>query len=938
MSEAKASSADGREAARRAEPWHAVPGDQALELLASSSDGLDEEEAARRLERHGPNALPAGGGNDALRILLRQIKDPLIYVLLASTVLAVLTGKVLDGLVIGGVVVLNAIIGFVQEYRASQAIKALSAMAPIEAIVTRGGQKRKLPARDLVPGDVVRLESGDKVPADMRLLEARGLRVEEAALTGESVPVEKSTDPVDEDALIGDRRSVLYSGTLVTQGRTTAAVVATGAATELGRISAMLGEASALETPLTRQLGVIARWIAFAIVIISVILLGVGLLRGYTIGDAVLAAVTLAVAAIPEGLPAIVTISLAIGVRRMARRRAIVRKLPAVETLGSTTVICTDKTGTLTGNEMTVQALWSPEGSWRLSGTGYAPDGELRQEDDSPARAVPPSVAELVRAGVLCNDATLQKKDDHWQMTGDPTEGALVVAGQKVGQPADDLRVRHRRIDTIPFESERQFMATLHEAEDGGRVIYLKGAPEVVLERCRSDGERQVDPERVRQEIDRIAGEGMRVLALAARRPDTDLDHLDEQDVESGFVFLGLEGMIDPPRAEAIEAVRACREAGIVIKMITGDHGMTARAIGEKLGLAGPDDAAVTGRELDGAEPDEIRGRATAHNVFARVAPEHKLQLVKALQAEGHVVAMTGDGVNDAPALKQADIGVAMGITGTEVAKEAADMVLTDDNFASIGAAVEEGRRVYDNLIKALAFVLPTNLGLALILMIAVAAFPIVGGEPVLPMQPVQILWINLVAAVALALPLSFEAMEPDLMRRPPRPPDAPVMSPFVVQRTIGVAILMAGGAVAVFLAEQPGEGSRGLAYATAQTQAVTTVIFFQIFYLLNCRSFQESILRMGVASNPWIFVGIGVVLVLQVGFVYLPVMHTVFGSAPLDLRGWIEAALVGLLIIPVIGVEKWWRRARDGEAAARRGGGSDRPAEAGADGRSAPS
>ncbi|HEX6141782.1 MAG TPA: HAD-IC family P-type ATPase, partial [Geminicoccaceae bacterium] len=431
----------------------------------------------------------------------------------------------------------------------------------------------------------------------------------------------------------------------------------------------------------------------------------------------------------------------------------------------------------------------------------------------------------------------------------------------------------------------------------------------------------------------------MRVLGLAARRADAGLDHLDERDVESGFVFLGLQGMIDPPRPEAIEAVHACREAGIVVKMITGDHGATARAIGEKLGLAGPDDAAVTGAELAGADPDEMRRRATGHNVFARVAPEHKLQLVRALQAEGHVVAMTGDGVNDAPALKQADIGVAMGITGTEVSKEAADMVLTDDNFASIEAAVEEGRRVYDNLIKALAFVLPTNLGLALILMVAVAAFPIVGGEPILPMQPVQILWINLVAAVALALPLSFEAMEPDIMRRPPRRPDAPVMSPFVVQRTIGVAVLMAAGALAVFLAEQPaGEGGRGAGYALAQTQAVTTVIFFQIFYLLNCRSFQESFLRIGVTSNPWIFVGIGAILVLQAGFVYLPFMNAVFGSAPLDLRGWLEATLVGALIMPVIGLEKWWRRRSGGGEEARGARPTDRPAETPAGGRGTPS
>jgi magnesium-transporting ATPase (P-type) len=899
--------------------WHAMPVESVLDRLRVSNAGLTDEDAARRLERHGPNALPSSGGNEALRILLRQIQDPLIYVLLASTALAILAGKLLDGLVIGGVVALNAIIGFVQEYRASRAIKALSAMAPSDAVVLRGGRRRTLRASGLVPGDIVFLQSGNKVPADMRVMEERSLKIEEAALTGESAPVEKTAAPVPAEAGIGDRRSMVYGGTLVTYGTAKAAVVATGEGTEIGRISEMLGQASELETPLTRHLGVIARWIALATMIVAAILFGVGLARGYPLGDAVLAAVTLAVAAIPEGLPPIVTISLAIGVRRMARRRAIVRKLPAVETLGSTTVICTDKTGTLTRNEMTVQALWTPEGNYRLSGIGYAPEGELRSEDGAPVREVPRSVERLVRAGALCNDAVVDRKNGGWEATGDPTESALVVAAHKLGFPAKSLRERHPRLDAIAFESERQFMATLHE-EEGGTVIYLKGAPEVVLGRC-SNGASvpALDPDAVTRAVERIAGDGMRVLAFAARRVEGGVDRLDEADVEGGFAFLGLQGMIDPPRPEAIEAVRACREAGIAVKMITGDHAATARAIGEALGLAGEDDVAVTGNDLAEQEEEKIRDLARQHNVFARVAPEHKLDLVRALQAEGHVVAMTGDGVNDAPALKQADVGIAMGITGTEVSQEAADMVLTDDNFASIEAAVEEGRRVYDNLIKALAFVLPTNLGLALILVVAVAVFPIVGGAPILPMQPGQILWINLVAAVALALPLAFEAMEPDLMRRPPRPPDAPVLGPFVVRRTIVVALLMAAGALGVFLAQHPeatGGESAGAGYAAAQTQAVTTVVFFQIFYLLNCRSFQESFLRMGLYSNPWIFIGIGAILVLQAGFVYLPFANAVFGSASLGLRAWIEAALIGVLIMPVIGAEKWWRRHTDGRAA----------------------
>jgi magnesium-transporting ATPase (P-type) len=909
-------------AAATAAVWHAVPARQALDRLQSSDDGLTDEEAARRLERYGVNALPQGGGDEALKILLRQIRDPLIYVLLASTGLAILTGKVVDGLVIGGVVVLNAIIGFIQEYRASKAIEALTTMVPSEVVAVRAGRKRSLPATDLVPGDIVLLQSGDKVPADLRLIEERGLMVEEAALTGESVPVEKAAEPVPEQAVISDRRSMAYSGTVVTHGTATAVVVATGAETELGRISRMLGETSKLKTPLTRQLGVIARWIAVAIVLVSIVLLGVGLLRGYALADAVLAAVALAVAAIPEGLPAIVTIALAIGVRRMARRRAIIRKLPAVETLGSTTVICTDKTGTLTRNEMTVQALWTPEGRYCLTGIGYAPEGELRTEDGTSVSSLPRAVEELVRAGALGNDAVLHEDEEAgWRLTGGPTEGALVVAAHKLGFAADDLRRRYARLDAIPFESERQFMATLHEEPGGSRVIYLKGAPEVVLRRCTgSAGDRDVPPETAMRAVEQTAAEGMRVLAFAARCLDRPLDRLDETEVEGGFVLLGLQGMIDPPRPEAVEAVRACQQAGITVKMITGDHGATARAIGEALGLLGPSDGAVTGRDLEGRSAEETRQISTRHNVFARVAPEHKLRLVRALQDEGQVVAMTGDGVNDAPALKQADIGVAMGITGTAASQEAADMVLTDDNFASIEAAVEEGRRVYDNLIKALAFVLPTNLGLAIILIAAVAFFPIVDGQPVLPMQPVQILWINLVAAVALALPLAFEAMEPDLMHRPPRQPDAPVLSPFVITRTVLVALLMAAGALGLFLAEYAAAGGAdtgGWAYPEAQTEAVTTVIFFQIFYLLNCRSLKDPMPKMGLRSNPWIYVGIAVILLLQLAFVYLPFMNAVFGSAPLGLRSWGEAALIGMLIMPIISVEKWWRRRRAGRSEA---------------------
>jgi len=879
---------------------------------------LASAEARRRLQAHGPNVLQRVSADGPLRILWRQIDNPLIWVLLASAVVAIGLGKVTDGSVVLAVVVLNSLVGFVQEYRAGRAIEALRGMVPESAIGLRDGARQTVPVDELVPGDVVLLASGDKVPADLRLVAARNLRIDEAALTGESVPVEKSVAGVTPDTAIGDRRPMAFSGTLVTYGTGTGVVVATGAGTELGRISTLLQEATSLETPLTRALGVIGRYIALAIVAISAVILSIGVLRatdaGLPLGEALretlIFAIALAVGAIPEGLPAIVTISLAIGVQRMARRRAIVRKLPAVETLGSTTVICTDKTGTLTRNEMTVVEVWTPGGGpCQVDGVGYAPVGGFRRGGADAAPA-PADVQRLLLDAALCSDATLHEQDGQWRVAGDPTEGALVVAAEKAGVAVADARRRHPRRDAIPFESENQFMATLHDgAAAGGRVI-VKGAPEVVLSRC-GDGADRVDHAAFHAEVDRLAAGGMRVLALAEKRREGPGSDLQLADVASGLRFLGLVGMIDPPRPEAVAAVAACRDAGIVVKMITGDHKATAQAIGRELGLAheGP---AVAGASLDDLTPDQLRELADATAVFARVAPEHKLRLVQALQAKGHVAAMTGDGVNDAPALKQADIGVAMGITGTSVAKEAADVVLTDDNFATIVAAVEEGRRVYDNLIKSLAFVLPTNLGLALILIYAVLFFPF---DPqsrllLLPIEPVQILWINLVAAVALALPLAFEAKEADVMRRPPRDPRAPVLSRFVIWRTVVAALLMTAGAVGIFewqFGQYLGRGeAEHVALAEAQTMAVTTVIMFQIFYLQNSRALRDSVWRIGLLSNPAVYVGVATVLGAQAAFVYATPLQAVFGSAPLDWGDLLVAALVGALILPVVGVEKW--------------------------------
>jgi Ca2+-transporting ATPase len=592
-------------------------------------------------------------------------------------------------------------------------------------------------------------------------------------------------------------------------------------------------------------------------------------------------------------------------------------------------VICSDKTGTLTRNEMTVQELWVPSGTYRVDGIGYAPEGRL-SINGNVLTSVPADVGALLRAGALCNDATLAQEDAMWRIHGDPTEGALVVAAHKAGMDVDALRREWERLDAIPFESERQYMATLHAAPDESRVAFIKGAPEVVIRRCATlVGGARLDPAEVTRHMEELASDGMRVLAVAAHALPAGHDRIEEDDVEQGLELLGLQGMIDPPRAEAIHAIETCHRAGITVKMITGDHQATAAAIGRQLGILADDGDAVSGRQIAAMDDAALRRAAMERNVFARVAPEDKLRLVRGLQAENQVAAMTGDGVNDAPALRQADIGVAMGITGTAVSKEAADIVLTDDNFSSIAAAVEEGRRVYDNLVKSLAFVLPTNLGEALILLIAVLLFPLVDGQPLLPMLPTQILWINLVATVALALPLAFEAMEPDVMSRPPRRPGAPIFGRFVAARTALVSLLMAAGAIGLFLYEFYAEVGRleavgsahasavALAYREAQTMAVTTVVLFQVFYLLNCRSLRDSIFRIGVFSNPMVYLGVVALLVLQAAFIYAPFMNTMFHSAPISPLDLGKSVLVALTVLPVISVEKAFR-ARRAAAAAR--------------------
>lgn len=896
--------------------WHALTGQETLTKLNSNPNGLSAAEAARRLGVHGVNELPRKGGDTPWRMLWRQLNNPIGWLLLAAGVVAVLLHKYTDSAVVFGAVVINAVIGFIQEYRAGKAIEELAALVPETATVIRDGRPVALQARDLVPGDIVTLQSGDKVPADLRLCQTKNLLVEEAALTGESLPATKLQEPTAPDSPLGDRLCMAYSGTLVIQGTATGVVVATGGATELGRINELLGQTEQLATPLTRQLARVTSGITLAVLAIVAVLVGFGIwIKQAPLGEALMVAVTLAVAAIPEGLPAVVTIALAIGVRRMASRHAVVRYLPAVETLGATTVICSDKTGTLTRNEMTVQVAWVDGREYRFSGVGYSPDGEV-EHNGTRMTSLPDGLRKLLVMGVLCNDADVHGQGGIWTPVGDPTEAALVVAGLKGGLSAAELRELHPRQDVIPFESETKFMATLHVMEGAG-LILLKGAPETALQRC---GLGKEDTARIHDAVETYARQGMRLIAFAWRQSAAD-DRLLPGEEDDGFSFAGLMGMIDPPRSEALDAIRVCHRAGITVKMITGDHPVTAEAIGRQLGLLEPGRRALPGRDLEGLSDEQLIEAARSTNVFARVAPEHKLGLVRALQAVGHVVAMTGDGVNDAPALKRADIGVAMGITGTSVSKEAAKVVLMDDNFASIAAAVEEGRRVYDNLIKSLAFVLPTNLALAAILSVAMFFFPTVtvegAGVLLMAMSPTQILWINLVASVTLSIPLAFETLEPNAMARPPRPATEPVFSRFLLYRLVTVAALMAACGCGLFLWEYfriagpaPVDAARhALALAEAQTICVTVVTFSQIFYLLNCRSLRNSIMDQGVFSNPSVFAGIGVLLLLHACFIYLPPLQRLFGSAALDGRAWLVAALAGAVVLPVISVEKWIRR-----------------------------
>jgi len=882
--------------------WHALPVDEVVtRLRARPGEGFDSAEAARRLQQYGPNKLPLGKQQSAFMRFLAQFNNVLVYVLLGAGLLKLAFGLWLDTAIILGVVFLNSLLGFIQEGKAAKALESISRMLSAEARTLRDGAPRMIAADTLVPGDIVLLESGDKVPADLRLIEAKNLRTEEAALTGESVPADKGVDPVETSATVGDRASMTFSGTMVVSGRATGVVVATGSDTELGRINALLAGVNALETPLLRQIKRFGYKIAGVIAVVGALVFAFARWgRGMEFVEVFQAVTGIAVSVIPEGLPAIITITLAIGVQRMAQRNAIIRRLPAVETLGSVSRICSDKTGTLTLMEMMVVSAVTAEAGYKVSGNGYAPEGEVTGDGHPPEQD---RVLQLVgRVSMLCNDAEIHQEDGVWRVEGDPTEGALYPFANKLGMQRATEQTAYRRIDSIPFESEHRFMATLNEDSDGRRMLLVKGAPEVILEHCthqqlRSGEIAPIDHAHFERAADTLAGQGERVLGIAWLDDPRGLNvgSLAAADLPRNLVLLGLIGLLDPPRQEAIEAVKECHDGGIRVTMITGDHKITAAAIAKMLGI-GDGRTAMEGVEMERLDQAALRERVRWVDVFARSSPEHKLRLVEAIQANGQIVAMTGDGVNDAPALKKADIGVAMGIKGTEVTKEAAEMVLADDNFASISSAVKEGRTVYNNIEKSILFLLPTNVAQGLVIMVAI----FIGFT--MPITTPQILWVNMITSVALGLVCAFEPHEIDVMKRMPRAVDRPLLTGFGVWRVVFVGLALLAYTLWAFFWML----GQGVSDALARTVAVNAITIGQCFFLLNSRYLIDSSLSIRAhLENRYLPLGIGAVVVLQLMFTYLSPFQRIFETEPLPLYVWPWLLFGGLVFFLVVEGEK---------------------------------
>lgn len=880
--------------------WESLDIQEVFHIYGSSSSGIEESESVKRVAFFGENKLPEAKKKSRLVIFFSQFNNALIYVLIFSSVITALLNHWVDTGVILGVVLINSIIGYIQEGKAEKALDSIRKMMSTKATVIRDGKRKEIDASLLVPGDVVSLKMGDKVPADVRIIESSNLKVEEASLTGEAEEVLKTSEPVKEGSDLGDRTSMAYMGTTVRNGTGKGIVVSAGINTELGKINKMMSETKENTTPLIRKINNFGIILSFVVVGASILLYLYGyLIQGFSASEMFLFVIGIAVAAIPEGLPAIMTITLAIGVQQMAKRNAIVRKLPSVETLGSVTVICSDKTGTLTKNEMTVVGLFTSENQYEVEGSGYRPEGRILLNGKEVDPEEDPALLKMLYAAGLSNDAEIINTEDNWQVVGAPTKGALKVLQLKV--LGEKLKNETNRIYTIPFDSNYKYMATLNEINEE-KYIFVNGAPEKILSFCKNqlNGERiiETDYDWWNNRIQEGASLGRRMIGCAVKKIDGEQSAIDHADVQEGMIFLGVFALIDPPREEAVLAVMQCKNAGIVVKMITGDHALTAMSIGKQLGI-GDGTTSMTGGEIETLSDEELRQKVQDCHIFARTTPEHKLRIVKALQQNGQICAMTGDGVNDAPALKKADMGIAMGIKGTEVSKDAADMILTDDNFASIVSAVEEGRTIYDNIKKTLVFILPTNGAEAFSIIVAILA-----GISA-PVTAVQILWVNMITAVTLGLSLSFEPMEPKTMQRPPRNPNEPIISMYFAFRIISVSAFV--GLFTLF-AFQYYEGA-GYDLDWSRTVAVNTLVMGELFYLFNCKKIQEQSIKKDLFNNKVVLYVVGILIVFQMLFTYLPVMNTLFGTVPLTLQGWILPVAAGVSVFLFVELEKWISR-----------------------------
>ena len=884
--------------------WHNMTIEDTIAYLGTdSANGLSFEKAKQRLQEYGQNVLPEKKKTNVFIRFARHFHDMLIYMLLAAALITLYLGHYVDTSVILIVTVVNAAIGFFQERKAEQAMLGIKNMLSLKANVIRDGRRQEIASSELVVGDLVVLSPGDKIPADLRVIKAENLTVEESALTGESTTVQKSTFPVSADTALADKVNIAFSGTTVRAGTGLGIVTATGVNTEIGKINSMISNVEETTTPLLKQITSLGKTISIVIILISVsVFVFSYLFRDYEVGELLLAVIGLAVAAIPEGLPAIMSIILSLGIQNMAKRKAIIRDLPSVETLGSVSVICSDKTGTLTKNEMTVKTVIAGSAEYQVSGTGYKPEGKLSKDQqeinlDQIASDHEQTLRKMLVCLKVCNDSRLSETEGTWTVNGDPTEGALLTVYEKASMGI----VLPERKATIPFDSEYKYMATLSEYE-GEPVIYIKGAPDRLFEMacCQATdaGETAIDYEYWKRQIKALADNGQRVLGAAYKKIPSGQHKIGHVDVQADVVFLGVVGIMDPPRPEAIAAIQECREAGIQVKMITGDHIDTAKAIGKEMGI-GDGTNALEGKQIDDMDEQQLRKAALEYDVFARTSPKHKLMLVQALQNEGKICAMTGDGVNDAPALKKADVGIAMGIKGTEVTKEAAEIVLADDNFKTIVNAVEEGRRVYDNLKKTILFILPTN-GAESFLIIASLLF-----GTIMPLIPVQILWVNMVTSVTISLALAFEPMEEGAMKRPPRNPKEPLFSRYFMWRILFVSILIGGGTLLMNIQLL----AAGYDQELVRTLTLQTIVIAQMFHLFNSRSIRGCAFGKGFFANKAIFIVSAILLCLQLSITYIPFMNEVFSTRPLMLEDWIYPILIGVAVFVIIEIEKFIMR-----------------------------